>query len=190
MLARKIVAGLVKTPKQAFSTYKTSTGLVGLAVDLDGRQNLINISAQVLDAVQVRIQWPFCELINLTTLWPTNLLLSLRFLINAMIIRYAMLLKMTENSREQWISSECGEMVQIYIQDCLKYPRHSCHRRWDWFRYTIPHIQHTHSHPPLTLLTYTYIHHHTRVILWTSYISCSFVHSTYWQFTVRFFAVC
>ena len=53
MLSRKIIAGLVKTPKQAFSTYKTSTGLVGLAVDLDGRQNLINISAQVLEAVQV-----------------------------------------------------------------------------------------------------------------------------------------
>ena len=56
MLARKIIAGVVKTPKQAFSTYKTSTGLVGLAVDLDGRQNLINVSAQILDAVQVRVQ--------------------------------------------------------------------------------------------------------------------------------------
>ena len=53
MIARKIIAGLVKTPKQAFSTYKTSTGLVGLAVDLDGRQTLINISAQILDVVQV-----------------------------------------------------------------------------------------------------------------------------------------
>ena len=56
MLSRKIIAGLVKSPKQAFSTYKTSTGLVGLAVDLDGRQNLINVSAQILDAVQVQVQ--------------------------------------------------------------------------------------------------------------------------------------
>ena len=61
MLARKIIAKLAKSPKQAFSTYKTSTGLVGLAVDLDGRQNLINVSAQILDAVQVRVQWQFCE---------------------------------------------------------------------------------------------------------------------------------
>jgi len=53
MLSRKIVAGLLKAPQQAFSTYKTSTGLVGLAVDLDGRQNLINVSAQILESVKV-----------------------------------------------------------------------------------------------------------------------------------------
>ena len=55
MLSRKIMTGLLKAPKQTFSTYKTSTGLVGLAVDLDGRQNLINVSAQILESVQVPV---------------------------------------------------------------------------------------------------------------------------------------
>jgi hypothetical protein len=36
-----------------FGTYKTSTGLVGLAVDPNGRETLNNLSQQVLATVQV-----------------------------------------------------------------------------------------------------------------------------------------
>ena len=60
MMSRRVVASFLKKvhaaqqPKQAaFSTYKTSTGLVGLAVDENGRQNLINISTQILESVKV-----------------------------------------------------------------------------------------------------------------------------------------
>lgn len=35
------------------TTYKTSTGLVGLAVDKNGRETLIDLSAQVLESVKV-----------------------------------------------------------------------------------------------------------------------------------------
>ena len=37
----------------ARATYKTSTGLVGLAVDLNGRQSLLDATAQTLDALKV-----------------------------------------------------------------------------------------------------------------------------------------
>ncbi len=41
--------------KRLFGTYKTSTGLVGLAVDPHGRDTLLKLSAEVLEAVKVSI---------------------------------------------------------------------------------------------------------------------------------------
>ena len=41
------------TPVNSFATYKTSTGLVGLAVDPNGRETLISVSQQILGAVKV-----------------------------------------------------------------------------------------------------------------------------------------
>mmetsp|Transcript_26422 Transcript_26422/g.26672 ORF Transcript_26422/g.26672 Transcript_26422/m.26672 type:complete len:164 (+) Transcript_26422:65-556(+) len=38
--------------RATFSTYKTSTGLVGLAVDKNGRANLLDISSDILASVQ------------------------------------------------------------------------------------------------------------------------------------------
>lgn len=40
-------------PQRSFATYKTSTGLVGLDVDPDSRENLIKISNEVLASVKV-----------------------------------------------------------------------------------------------------------------------------------------
>jgi hypothetical protein len=42
-------------PKCQFGTYKTSTGLVGLAVDPNGDETLKNLSTQVLTSVQVNL---------------------------------------------------------------------------------------------------------------------------------------
>jgi len=52
---RSALAG-VRVAARSLSTYKSSTGLVGLAVDRNGRQTLIEVSAQVLSAVKVRPQ--------------------------------------------------------------------------------------------------------------------------------------
>lgn len=38
---------------RGLGTYKTSTGLVGLAVDPNGRENLFNLAQKVLQAVKV-----------------------------------------------------------------------------------------------------------------------------------------
>ena len=38
--------------KRAMGTYKTSTGLVGLAVDPDGKNTLMHLSGEVLDSVK------------------------------------------------------------------------------------------------------------------------------------------
>ena len=38
---------------RTLSTYKTSTGLVGLAVDPNGRQTLLDLSAKIMEAVKV-----------------------------------------------------------------------------------------------------------------------------------------
>jgi NADH dehydrogenase (ubiquinone) 1 alpha subcomplex subunit 5 len=38
--------------KRSFATYKTSTGLVGLAVDPNGRENLLSLSGKILSSVQ------------------------------------------------------------------------------------------------------------------------------------------
>lgn len=43
------------TGARNFATYKTSTGLVGLAVDPDGATTLLNISKKALDSVKVRL---------------------------------------------------------------------------------------------------------------------------------------
>lgn len=40
-----------------FATYKTSTGLVGLAVDVDGAATLLNISQKALTNVKVRLNY-------------------------------------------------------------------------------------------------------------------------------------
>ncbi len=42
------------TPANNFATYKTSTGLVGLAVDANGRETLQKISEQILQSVKVK----------------------------------------------------------------------------------------------------------------------------------------
>ena len=56
------ICALVVKPRSAFrtaavrslsTTYKSSTGLAGLAVDLNGRENLMTISRKVLDEVKV-----------------------------------------------------------------------------------------------------------------------------------------
>lgn len=40
--------------KLSFRSYKTSTGLVGLAVDKNGRETLLSLSAQCLESVKVK----------------------------------------------------------------------------------------------------------------------------------------
>jgi hypothetical protein len=42
-----------KTVPKQFATYKSSTGLVGLAVDPDGINTLKKLSAEILTSVQV-----------------------------------------------------------------------------------------------------------------------------------------
>jgi hypothetical protein len=47
-------SGLARsTARRSFATYKTSTGLVGLAVDPNGRETLLNISNEILDSIKV-----------------------------------------------------------------------------------------------------------------------------------------
>ncbi len=58
MLAKQICRGVSKKATQSLfvrglSTYKTSTGLVGIPVDIRGRENLIKMSSKVLDSVKV-----------------------------------------------------------------------------------------------------------------------------------------
>lgn len=48
----KPVSGAVSLSRQ-FATYKSSTGLVGLAVDPNGRETLLELSGQILKNVQV-----------------------------------------------------------------------------------------------------------------------------------------
>ena len=40
--------------RRSLSTYKTSTGMVGLAVEVDGRAKLLEISNEILESVKVR----------------------------------------------------------------------------------------------------------------------------------------
>jgi hypothetical protein len=47
------VAAAGRRSFSALQTYKTSTGIVGLAVDPHGRENLAKISQQILDEVKV-----------------------------------------------------------------------------------------------------------------------------------------
>ena len=61
---RAFIGGVGRTVSRSglrFSTAvtrgKTSTGLVGLAVDKNGRETLLNLSAQVLESVKVRARW-------------------------------------------------------------------------------------------------------------------------------------
>ena len=46
--------------RRAMGTYKTSTGLVGLAVDPNGRENLFNVSQEIMQAVKVSVKH-FCN---------------------------------------------------------------------------------------------------------------------------------
>ena len=39
--------------RRNLGTYKTSTGLVGLAVDPNGRENLISVADKILDSITV-----------------------------------------------------------------------------------------------------------------------------------------
>jgi hypothetical protein len=43
---------LSKITKRSFATYKTSTGLVGLAVAINGREDLLKLSSDVLESVK------------------------------------------------------------------------------------------------------------------------------------------
>ena len=126
MLSRKIVAGLLKAPQQAFSTYKTSTGLVGLAVDLDGRQNLINVSAQILESVKVLL----CVCKNSRPWsrrrWVGESLRSWCCLLDVSLS--LILLPRLENPRAQRLPGERGEVVQIYFQDGHQHTRRTCLR--------------------------------------------------------------
>lgn len=59
-------SGLARsTARRSFATYKTSTGLVGLAVDPNGRQNLLDISNEILENIKVRDR--DCRLCNYST---------------------------------------------------------------------------------------------------------------------------
>ncbi len=49
----KSVTNYAKISARSLGTYKTSTGLVGLAVDPNGRETLLNISSTVLKSVSV-----------------------------------------------------------------------------------------------------------------------------------------
>jgi hypothetical protein len=58
MLAKYIVRGVSNNINsnrvvRGLSTYKTSTGLVGVPVDVNGRENLIKMSNKVLESVKV-----------------------------------------------------------------------------------------------------------------------------------------
>jgi hypothetical protein len=47
------------------STYKTSTGLVGLAVDVNGASTLFDISQTVLNSVKVAVSINICYFLNI-----------------------------------------------------------------------------------------------------------------------------
>jgi len=55
MLARRVLnnvtGGAVVTGVRSLATYKTSTGLVGLAVDPNGKETLLKLSEEVLESV-------------------------------------------------------------------------------------------------------------------------------------------
>lgn len=57
-LATSTVAPMVR---RAMATYKTSTGLVGLSVDPNGRETLFNLSQDIMEAVKVT----FCVIIHI-----------------------------------------------------------------------------------------------------------------------------
>ena len=54
-------------PANKFATYKTSTGLVGLAVDPNGRATLQAISEQILQSVKVIQKWSTCDVQSVVT---------------------------------------------------------------------------------------------------------------------------
>lgn len=50
---RVVLSPFSKVARKSFATYKTSTGLVGLNVDPNGRENLLKISNEILESVKV-----------------------------------------------------------------------------------------------------------------------------------------
>jgi hypothetical protein len=54
MFARTAFSAASKVTRRTLSTYKTSTGMVGLAVEVDGRAKLLEISNEILESVKVR----------------------------------------------------------------------------------------------------------------------------------------
>lgn len=55
LVTKQTVRSVATSFKSAnFATYKTSTGLVGLAVDPNGRENLNALANKVLSSIQVR----------------------------------------------------------------------------------------------------------------------------------------
>jgi hypothetical protein len=53
MFAKVASNSIRNASRRSMGTYKTSTGLVGLAVDPNGRENLISVADQILDSVAV-----------------------------------------------------------------------------------------------------------------------------------------
>lgn len=57
-------SGVAKATRRSFATYKTSTGLVGIPVDPNGRENLLKLSNEILESVQVRQKRKFPAFIS------------------------------------------------------------------------------------------------------------------------------
>lgn len=55
MFAKVASNSIRNASRRSMGTYKTSTGLVGLAVDPNGRENLISVADQILDSVAVSV---------------------------------------------------------------------------------------------------------------------------------------
>jgi len=53
MFARTACRSISNRYGRQFGTYKTSTGLVGLAVDPNGRENLIAVADKILESITV-----------------------------------------------------------------------------------------------------------------------------------------
>ena len=45
--------------RASFATYKTTTGLVGLPVDVNGRETILDLSSKVLESVKVMLVFPY-----------------------------------------------------------------------------------------------------------------------------------
>jgi hypothetical protein len=61
-----------------FATYKSSTGLVGLAVDPNGRETLQDLAQEILVAVKVRVGYIWLSIMRILTLLQNACRKSLR----------------------------------------------------------------------------------------------------------------
>lgn len=51
--SKNLIKVNMAVPVKAFCTYKTQTGLAGLQVDPNGRQNLLYVTEELLDKIKV-----------------------------------------------------------------------------------------------------------------------------------------